>query len=141
MADQRFHEISGGESEIKGGGFTRRFPEISPEICNQALQIGPEITCNRDIETDPTRYEWVRDTRSERGHIYREGLDTSLSYISPLASLGENRPTYRQVIDAAIARFPRVCPECQSDDIAPMFDPDANWFDCSACGWVFEVRP
>lgn len=52
-------------------------------------------------------------------------------------TLRSEPPTYRELLDAALARQPRCCPACHDDsEIYPNF-PDDTWA-CDRCGNVWE---
>lgn len=41
----------------------------------------------------------------------------------------------------ALEALPKTCPRCADDEVYPRFDPSADYFECPACGHVFEVTP
>jgi len=42
---------------------------------------------------------------------------------------------------AAIAKFPKVCPDCRGDDLLPLFEHGRDFWECLTCSWIFERTP
>ena len=49
-------------------------------------------------------------------------------------------PRVEVALATKMACQPRCCPQCGSDDICFMFDPDMLLWQCSACSDVFVER-
>ena len=120
-----------------------RLHEITAEIRNSGFQDDPEISCNSETEAalpDRAPITRLRPEPSERGTYIGT---TYLSLSNPsfdATEIGDRRPTFREVIDAGIARRPRTCASCGSDEIAPVFDPTVDYFSGEACGDMREYR-
>lgn len=52
-----------------------------------------------------------------------------------------SQQAYRALLDAAAARYPKACPVCGSERIAPTWLEDHEW-DCAnpACGAIWRVN-
>jgi hypothetical protein len=100
---------------------------VVDNVAGTAVEV-PECVLSAEIQDD------LRRQRRARMRVWRNDPPQAAGDCSSPAE----STTYRERLDAEIARQPKLCPNagCGSDDIVPCF-PGTAW-QCSTCDLVWE---